>query len=327
MMQMFQYQTQIFFTHQSTVKEQEQQFLKAQQIEVRNTQQELMDQQRRASTFQSVLSRLPKLSEKSKVASFFHQLEKTLVDHEIPARKWLQALQSSLDGSLVDEYWDTFRQEERDTYETSKCTLMKWCAFSNTECIQQLGVVRMKYSETIQEAFQESINHVKTLSNGDSAEQVRFVWAKARTLAKVKRECAEAVWAKKPATAVELVAAVVDWESIHGRAVKSWGDQNRYHYRQQYQPQQQHQSDWKEQIKQPQHLHYERREQTRPQQQSGQQQQLGERQSGGYSHQEQGQARCYNCGEPGHFKHNCPKPKVQGRIHKIELHLLDECGP
>ena len=148
MMQMFQHQTQIFFTHQSTVKEQEQQFLKAQQIEVRNTQQELMDQQRRASTFQSVLSRLPKLSEKSKVASFFHQLEKTLVDHEIPARKWLQALQSSLDGSLVDIYWDTFRQEERDTYETSECTLMKWCAFSITECIQQVGVVRMKYSET-----------------------------------------------------------------------------------------------------------------------------------------------------------------------------------
>ena len=123
MMQMFQHQAQIFFTHQSTVNEQKQQFLKAQQIEVRNTQQELMDQQRRASTFQSVLSRLPKLSEKSKVASFFHQLEKTLVDHEIPARKWLQALQSSLDGSLVDVYWDTFRQEERDTYETSKCTL------------------------------------------------------------------------------------------------------------------------------------------------------------------------------------------------------------
>ena len=154
----------------------------------------------------------------------------------------MMQIQSSLDGSLVDVYWDTFRQEERDTYETSKCTLMKWCAFSITECIQHVGVVRMKYSETIQEAFQESINHVKTLSNGDSAEHVRFEWAKARTLAKVKRECAEAVWEKKPATVAELVAAVVDWESIHGRAVKSWGDQNRYHFRQLYQPQQQHQS-------------------------------------------------------------------------------------
>ena len=128
--------------------------------------------------------------------------------------RFQQALQSSLDGSLVDVYWDTFRQEERDMYETSKCTLMKWCAFSITECIQQVGVVRMKYSETIQEAFQESINHVKILSNGDSAEQVRFEWEKAITLAKVKRECAETVWAKKPATAAELVAAVVDWESM-----------------------------------------------------------------------------------------------------------------
>ena len=70
----------------------------------------------------------------------------------------------------------------------------------------------MKHLETIQ--FQESINHVKTLSNGDSAEQVRFEWAKAKTLAKVKREFAEAVWAKKPTTAAELVVAVVNWVSI-----------------------------------------------------------------------------------------------------------------
>ena len=54
---------------------------------------------------------------------------KTLEDHVIPSRKWLQAWQASLDGSLVDVYWDTFRQEERDTYEISKCTLMKWCVF------------------------------------------------------------------------------------------------------------------------------------------------------------------------------------------------------
>ena len=44
----------------------------------------------------------------------------------------------------------------------------------------------------------------------------------------------------------------------------------------------------------------------------------------GRSQQDQGQAGCYNCGETGHFKHNCPKPKVQGRVHKIELHLLDD---
>ena len=50
-------------------------------------------------------------------------------NYVIPSRKWLQALQASLDGSLVDLYWDTFCQEERDTYEISKCTLMKWCVF------------------------------------------------------------------------------------------------------------------------------------------------------------------------------------------------------
>ena len=104
--------------------------------------------------------------------SFFLQFEKTFENHDIPLRKWLQALQASLDGSLVDVYWDTFRQEERDSYEISKCTLMKWCVFSITERIQQVGVVRMKYSETRQESFQESINQVKTLSNEDSAEPV-----------------------------------------------------------------------------------------------------------------------------------------------------------
>ena len=190
----------------------------------------------------------------------------------------MQALQASLDGSLVDVYWDTFHQEERDTYEISKCTLMKWCFFSITECIQ-VGVVRMKYSETIQETFQESINHVKTLSNGDSAEQVRFEWAKARTLAKVKRECAEAVWAKKPTTAAELVAAVVDWESIHGSASKLWIDHHKYYHRQQHQSQQKPQFDHNDQMKSPQPA--ERRDQSRLQQQIGQQHQFGERQSVG----------------------------------------------
>ena len=177
------------------------------------------------------------------MASFFLQFEKTLEDHNIPSRKWLQALQASLDGSLVDVYWDTFHQEERDTYEISKCTLIK--------------------------SFQESINHVKTLSNGDSAEQVRFEWAKARTLAKVTRECAEVVWAKKPTTAAELVVAVVDWESIHGKASKLWSDHHKYYYRQQHQSQQQQQFDHNDQIKSPQEA--ERIDQNKLQQHTGQQ--------------------------------------------------------
>ena len=77
MMNMFKVQMDMFLKHHSAAKEQEQEFLKTQQIEVRTTQKELMDQQRQASIFQHVLSRLPKLSEKSKVASFFLQFEKT----------------------------------------------------------------------------------------------------------------------------------------------------------------------------------------------------------------------------------------------------------
>ena len=68
----------------------------------------------------------------------------------------------------------------------------------------------------------------------------------------------------------------------------------------------------------------ERRDQSRLQQPTGQQHQFGERQSVGQSRQDQGQAGCCNCGETKHFKHNCSKPKVERRVHKIELHFLDE---
>ena len=138
----------------------------------------------------------------------------------------------------------------------------------------------------------------------------------------MKMEFAEAVWAKEPTTAVELVAAVVDWESIHGRASKLWNEHHKYYHRQQHQSQQQQQFDHNDQMKSPQQA--ERRDQSRLQQQTGLQHQFGERQSVGRSQQDQGQAGSYYCGETGHFKHNCPKPKVHGRVHKIELHLLDE---
>ena len=99
-------------------------------------------------------------------------------------------------------------------------------------------------------------------------------------------------------------------------------DKYKYYHRQQHQSQLKQQFDHNDQIKSPQPA--ERRDQSRLQQQIGQQHQFGERQSVGRSRQDQGQAGCYNCGETGHFKHNCPKPKVQGRVHKIELHLLDD---
>ena len=53
-----------------------------------------------------------------------------------------------LDGSLVDVYWDTFHQ-----CEIYLNVLMTWFV-PFTECIQQVGVVRMKHSEIIEEAFQ-----------------------------------------------------------------------------------------------------------------------------------------------------------------------------
>ena len=128
--------------------------------------------------------------------------------------------------------------------------------------------------------------------------------------------------AKKPTTAAELVAAVVDWESIHGSSSKWWSNHHKYYHRQQHQSQQKQQFDHNDQMKSQQQA--ERRDQSRLQQQIGQQHQFGERQSVGRSRQDQGHAGCYNCGETGHFKHNCLTPKVQRRVPKIELHLLDD---
>ena len=116
----------------------------------------------------------------------------------------------------------------------------------------------------------------------------------------MKRECAEAVWAKKPTPAAELVASVVDWESIHGSASKLWNDHHKYYHRQQHQSHLKQQFNHNDQMKSPQPA--ERRDQSRLQQQIGQQHQFGERQSVGHSQQDQGQAGCYNCGETGHFK-------------------------
>ena len=104
----------------------------------------------------------------------------------------------------------------------------------------------------------------------------------------MKRECAEAVWAKKPTTAADLVAAVVDWESIYGSASKLWNDHHKYYHRQQHQSQLKQQFDHSDQIKSPQPA--QRRDQSRLQQQIGQQHQFGERQSVGRSRQDQGQA-------------------------------------
>ena len=73
---------------------------------------------------------------------------------------------------------------------------MKWCVFFHYRVHTAGWSSEDEIFGNNTGSLSISINHVKTLSNGDSPELVRFEWAKARTLAKVKRECAEAVWAK-----------------------------------------------------------------------------------------------------------------------------------
>ena len=201
---------------------------------------------------------------------------------------------------MATEYWNTFTPQQRESYPEAKKTLMAWLAFSETACLQQYSVTRMKWTESIQQAIYESTAHVDALLGNTPPECHRFQWIKARTLAKLKWECAEAVWKLNPKNPVELAQAVSHWEETYGKATKPWNTgQQKYQLqqgpREQHGTQQQPQQQWSSsQQRQP--------PSTPKQDNSG------------------GGRRCYNCGEAGHFKAECPKPKTIARpLKKVEM--------
>ena len=73
------------------------------------------------------------------------------------------------------------------------------------------------------------MQHVKSFLAGDeTAEQVAYKWMLTRTLAKCRRECADAIWKLKPKTVLEAVAAMSDWEHKYGPPAKVWFKKDGY---------------------------------------------------------------------------------------------------
>ena len=75
--------------------------------------------------------------------------------------------------------------------------------------------------ESVADVWEESVQHVKSfVTGGDTAAEVEFKWMLTRTLAKCKRECADAVWKQRPRSIPEGVAAIREWEYKYGPAAK-----------------------------------------------------------------------------------------------------------
>ncbi len=199
----------LIFQHQEGQRQTEQEFMKTQQLELHEAQQEAVELNTQRQTYQSVLNRLPRLTSTTEVIPFFTGFKQMLIDNEVSETKWLQALQSCIDRQLNMEYWNTFTPQQRQSYPVAKQTLMAWLAFSETACLQRYSITRMKWTESIQQAIHESTLHVDSLLGDTPPEYHRFQWIKARTLA-------------KPKNPVELAQAVNKWEETYGQAAKTW---------------------------------------------------------------------------------------------------------
>ena len=57
-------------------------------------------------TYATLLARLPKFYGKQAPNAFLQALEKQLVDNENHAAKWLSALENSLQGPALSNYWN-----------------------------------------------------------------------------------------------------------------------------------------------------------------------------------------------------------------------------
>ena len=83
-----------------------------------------------------------------------------------------------------------------------------------TFCLKGANFSTITYNTCI---FHHVLHHI---SGSTPPEDRQFQWIKARILAKLKRECAEAVWKLNPKNPVELAQAVNLWEETYGQAME-----------------------------------------------------------------------------------------------------------
>ncbi len=164
-------------------------------MELHEAQQKAVELNTQRQTYQSVLNRLPRLTSTTEVIPFFTGFEQMLIDIEVSETKWLQALQSCIEGQLNTEYWNTTITTELPSSKTNPnglAGLFRDSLFATVLYYQD------EMDRSIQQAIHESTVHVDSLLGDTPPECHRFQWIKARTLAKVKKECAEAVWKSNP---------------------------------------------------------------------------------------------------------------------------------
>ena len=84
--------------------------LRGQQREIMLNNEEVHERQVLRETYAVLLVRLPKFYGKQAPNAFLQALEKQLVDNEIPAAKWLSALENSLQGPALSNYWNLAKE-------------------------------------------------------------------------------------------------------------------------------------------------------------------------------------------------------------------------
>ena len=139
------------------------------------------------------------------------------MDNEIPAAKWLSALENSLQGSALTNYWNLIAPEERGDYESAKEALLRCMGMVVISRLELVANPRKGEDEGVAEMAEDSVQHVDSfLKSGDDKPDVTFKWILTRTLAKCKGVCTEAVWKKAPTKVSTMIQCIREWEQKHG---------------------------------------------------------------------------------------------------------------
>ena len=194
-------------------------------------------------------------------------------------------------------------ENDRQDYHSAKRAVLRCLGPPTTNKLDQIFNSRWPKEETIAEAWEECVQHVRSFrQDGDTADEQVFRWAIVRMLGKCKRECAEAVWKVKPKPVPEAIAAMRDWEHKHGPPAKVWT--KRWETPQEKKVEH---SSWKPS----------KPESTPAATDAAVRVKV---EKPWFQHRPSGSVRddfkCYKCGESGHIRRDCPKATVK----RVDVH-------